>query len=119
MPMCFATLRAPSSSPVATAGETAGAARAVSPSARWAIAATTDESTPPEKATTAWPRAATRASSRSSMRLTHRHTPHDLDRGVGDLRRALAVGVLGREVDDLAVQPADLDADGLAGDLDG
>ena len=51
MPTARATSRAPSSSPVASAGETAVTASARSPSARAASAATRDESTPPEKAT--------------------------------------------------------------------
>src|SRR3954451_22476145 len=108
MPMCAATRCAPSSSPAATAGETAVTASARSPSARYAIAATTDESTPPENATTAWPSAATSASSRSSMGLTHRLAPDDFDGRVGDAGGTFAVGVLGREVDDLAVAPTDL-----------
>src|SRR3712207_285661 len=116
--MWRATRSAPSSSPVATDGDTAVTALALSPSARYAMAATTDESTPPENATTARPRAATRCSSRSSMGLTHRLGPHDLDRRVGDAGGPLAVRVLRGEVDDLAVQPADLDPDGLPGDLD-
>ena len=41
MPMCSATRSAPSSSPVATAGDTAVTASALSPRARWASAATT------------------------------------------------------------------------------
>src|SRR5687768_9363820 len=118
MPMWAATRLAPSSSPLATEGETAVTALAWSPSARYAIAATTDESTPPQNATTAWPSAATRASSRSSMGLTHCLPPDHFHRGVGDAGGALAVGVLGGEVDDLAFEAADLDPHRFAGDLD-
>jgi hypothetical protein len=53
IPTAAATPRAPSSSPVARAGETAVTANARSPSARAASAATSEESTPPEKATIA------------------------------------------------------------------
>ena len=54
---------APSSSPAATAGDTAVTASARGPSARAATAATSDESTPPENATTALPWRATLRSS--------------------------------------------------------
>src|SRR5262249_55776243 len=99
--MCLATRRAPSSSPSATAGATGVTARARSPSASYASAATTDESTPPLNATTA-------LSSCSSMRRRHRLRPDDLHGRVGDPRGALAIGVLGRDVDDLPVQPPEL-----------
>src|SRR3954452_17567436 len=117
--MCSATRRAPSSSPCATEGETAVTASAPSPSARCASAATTDESTPPENATTTDPSGAIRASSRPSMALTQRFGPHDLHRLARDAGGPLTVGVLGGEVDDLAVEAADLDAHGFARDLDG
>src|SRR4051794_29311697 len=127
MPMWCATRLAPSSSPCATAGETAVTARARSPSVRWAIAATTELSTPPENATTALPSAATRASSAPKgsdplglgMGCGEGLRPDRLDGGVGDAGGALAVGVLGGEVDHAAVEAADLDAHGLARDLDG
>ena len=53
IPIARATARAPSSSPVASAGDTAVTASARSPSTRAAIDATNDESTPPENATSA------------------------------------------------------------------
>ena len=65
IPTAAATRLAPSSSPVASAGETAVTASARSPSARAASAATRDESTPPENATTALPRRPMRPSSSS------------------------------------------------------
>ena len=55
IPIALATPRAPSSSPVASAGDTAVTASARSPRARAASAATSDESTPPENATTQLP----------------------------------------------------------------
>src|SRR3954468_22236662 len=118
--MWAATRRAPSSSPDATEGDTAVTASARSPSARWASAATTLESTPPENATTARPSSAIRASSSAVIvRRRQRSRPDRLDRLAADLRRARAVRVLGREVHDAAVEPADLHAHGLARDLDG
>src|SRR4051812_47660032 len=108
MPMWAATRCAPSSSPAATLGDTAVTASALSPSARWAIAATTEESTPPEKATTASPSAAMRASSASSMGLAHRLRPHGLRRRAGDAGGAFDVGVFGGEVHDPAVQSSHL-----------
>src|SRR5689334_15391889 len=101
--MCAATRRAPSSSPAATLGETAVTASAFAPSARCAIAATTEESTPPENATTTVPSGCTRASSSllkesdplcTVMGLAEGSGPHGLDRLTGGAGGALAVGVL-------------------------
>src|SRR5207247_371258 len=61
MPIASATLRASSSSPGGSEGETAVTARAREPSARAATAATSAESAPPEKATTAPPVSASTA----------------------------------------------------------
>src|SRR3954470_25039955 len=96
------------------------------------MAATTDESTPPENATTALPSAPTRAS-RAGREVTEyvsgipsdfvagseRLGPDDLHRRAADLSRPRAVGVLGREIDHPAIELADLDPDRLASDLDG
>src|SRR3954470_11479307 len=120
MPTASATERAPCSSPVARAGETAVTARARSPSARAASAATSDESTPPENDTTALPRPASRCSSlvcssAVPMPLTvgargrERTRPPLLDRPAGALGERRAVVVLGRDVDQLVAQPAAFD----------
>ena len=69
MPMAAATVRAPSSSPLASAGETAVTASARSPSTRAEAAATSEESTPPEKATRALGVVAIAASSSASVRI--------------------------------------------------
>src|SRR4051794_12549928 len=111
--MCAATRRAPSSSPSATLGETAVTASARSPRARYASAATTDESTPPENATTALPSEVKGSGPLSTgMGFAQGLGPDRLDGRVGGARDALAVGVLGRQVHHAPVEPADLDADG-------
>ena len=131
MPMESATARAPSSSPVASAGETAVTASARGPSARAASAATSEESTPPENATIA-------PSNRSSRALEpvaelssvvaivssrvgggERARPDGLNGSADPGRERRAVVVLRREVDDLAAKPAALDAHRAAGDVDG
>ena len=116
MPIARSDARAPSSSPVASAGETAVTASARSPSARAASAATSEESTPPENATTALPRSAIRRSSSlerasrarlyeppSASAQTDLHGPAAAARDRG------AVVVLGRDVDDPAVEAPELD----------
>src|SRR4051794_33652717 len=126
IPIAAATRRAPSSSPAATDGETAVTASAWSPRARAASAATTDESTPPENATTAEPSTRNRPSSlvKGSDPLCtvigrgQGSCPDRLGGCVDDAGGALAVGVLGGEVDDAPVEAADFDPDRLAGDLD-
>src|SRR5688572_4497487 len=134
MPTVSATARAPSSSPTASAGETAVTASARSPSARAASAATSDESTPPEKATIALPSLAIRRSIRlSSSRagsggvelslpppvLDPRKSrrPPGLGGPAGPGRDRRAVVVLGSDVDRLSIEPADLDPHPLARDL--
>src|SRR5690242_18740379 len=114
IPMASATCRAPSSSPVASAGDTAVTASAPSPSARAASAATSDESTPPEKATIALPRSAMRASSRSTIELLprrpRRRVPHRAGglAGLGGHRGAVVV--LRRHLERAAIEAADLHA---------
>src|SRR3954470_17593750 len=121
MPIARATLSAPCSSPVASAGETAVTASALSPSARAASAATSEESTPPEKATIALPRSAMRASSRSTTELLPRRGGRRVPDGAGRLTRfrshRRAVVVLGRHVEGAAVEAADLHAHVAAGHL--
>src|SRR4029079_8127660 len=127
MPTAAATERAPSSSPVASAGETAVTARARSPSARAAAAATRDESTPPEKATSALGAVAIVPSSSASVGILDVLAsggdreclgPDLFDRSAGLGRDGGAVVVLGRDVHDPAVEEADLDADRVTFDLD-
>src|SRR4249920_379990 len=124
MPIAAATDRAPSSSPSASAGDTAVTASARSPSTRCATAATSEESTPPEKATTAPSAVATTASSSPSdiarlpHRLGERLGPDLLHRPPRRRRDGGAVVVLRRHVDHPAVEQADLDPDRTTVDLD-
>src|SRR5690348_7111174 len=112
MPMAAATLCAPSSSPLASAGDKAVMASASPPSARAASAATSDESTPPENATIALPSRAIRASSRSTIELLpsrlRRRAPYRAGRLAGGGRHRGAVVVLGHDVQGAAVEAADL-----------
>src|SRR5262245_47695856 len=120
MPIVSATRRAPSSSPFASDGETAVIATARSPSPRWAAAATTEESTPPENATTAPPAEAARSASwarvafasigRSAISVGggERGGPHLLDGTAGLGGDGGAIVVFGRDVDDAAVEQAEL-----------
>src|SRR6476661_2688618 len=124
MPTAAATARAPSSSPVASAGDRAVTASARSPSTRAEAAATSEESTPPENATTALGVAAMVASSSSSeviellVRTSGRHReglrPDLFDGTAGRGGGRSAVVVLGHQIDDGAIQQSDLDADRLA-----
>src|SRR6476661_5824360 len=124
MPTAAATARAPSSSPVASAGDTAATASARSPSTRAEAAATSEESTPPENATTTLVVDAIVASSSTSeviellARTGGRHReglrPDLFDGTAGRGGGRSAVVVLGHQVDDGAVQETDLDADRLA-----
>src|SRR5512132_4385843 len=124
MPTSAATARAPSSSPVASAGDTAVTASARSPSTRADAAATSEESTPPENATTALGAVAIVASSSPSeviellVRTGSRHReglrPDLFDWSAGRCGGRRTVVVLGHEVHDGAVQQTDLDADRLA-----
>src|SRR5947209_8109971 len=118
MPIVRATRRAPSSSPVASAGETAVTANERSPRTRAAAAATKDESTPPENATMALAVFA-RHLSRSSIvgieapsfetaRCCERRTPHLLHGTAGQRGNRSAVIVLGDRVDHSAVEHAEL-----------
>src|SRR5215213_4105522 len=127
MPTDAATLLAPSSSPVATAGDSAVIASACSPRTRAATAATSDESTPPENATIALGVAATDASRSASAgigpdpsrRRGERRRPDLLHRTTelgGDVR---AVVVLGRGVHDAALEARHLHAHLMTVDLDG
>src|SRR6478752_7258956 len=111
MPTAAATARAPSSSPVASAGETAVTASARSPKTRPATAATSEESTPPEKATRALGAVAIIASSSASVGI------FDVLRDGGRGQRG-AVVVLRRDVHDPPLEQTDLDADGVAVDVD-
>src|SRR3954452_11064589 len=125
--MALATSRAPPSSPVASARDTAVIASALGPRARAAIAATSEESTPPEKATIAEPSCATCASTRARssiaaqlpLGLVERESPDRLGRLAERPRGRGDVVVLRRDVDDLAVQAAELHGDGAALDGDG
>src|SRR6476646_869764 len=124
MPTPAATARAPSSSPVASAGDTAVTASARSPSTRAEAAATSEESTPPENATTALAVVAILASSspseviellvRTDGRQRQGLSPDLFDGAAGRGGGRSAVVVLGHQVDDGAVQETDLDADRLA-----
>src|SRR5919204_4175672 len=121
MPTGGPTERAPSSSPLASAGETAVIASALSPSARAASAATSDESTPPENATIALPRRAMRDSITSTIeflsRRRSRRVPHRA-RGFARLRgHGRAVVVLRRHVQRAAVEAAHLHAHLASGHL--
>src|SRR5512132_3376637 len=123
MPTAAATARAPSSSPVASAGDTAVTASARSPSTRAEAAATSEESTPPENATTTLVVDAIVASSSASEviellpRTGSRHREGlrpDLFDGTARCGGGRsAVVVLGHQVDDGAVQQTDLDPDRL------
>src|SRR5690242_18473201 len=113
MPTAAATLRAPSSSPVARAGETAVTARARSPRTRADAAATSEESTPPENATSALGAVAIVASSSASVGIVavlrrggrgERLGPDLLDRPAGRGGDGGAVVVLGRDVHDPALK---------------
>src|SRR3954464_14833172 len=125
--MVLATPRAPTSGGVAGAGDTGVIASALGPRARAAIAATSEESTPPEKATIAEPSCATCASTRARssiaaqlpLGLVEREPPHRLGRLAERSRGRGDVVVLGRDVDDLAVQAAEPLADGAPLDGDG
>ena len=129
MPIAAATQRAPSSSPVASAGETAVTASARSPSARCGerrdergvdAARERDDATLPSSREPL-PRAAVAMpalTSRLPRGRGERRGPDRLHRRAGAARRARAVVVLGREVDDRAVEQADLDAHAAAVDLD-
>src|SRR6185437_16655588 len=94
-----------------------------SPSARAASAATSDESTPPEKATIALPRPAMRCSSRSTIerlpRGLRRRVPHGACRLARLRRDRRAVVVLRRHVQRAAVEAADLHPHLAPGHLDG
>src|SRR5690242_6084154 len=115
MPTAAATVRAPTSSPVASAGETAVTASARSPRTRAAAAATSDESTPPEKATSALGAVAIVASRSASVGIEvgcrrgrgERLGPYLLHRSSGRRRDGRAVVVFGRDIDDAAVEHAD------------
>src|SRR5437899_3261587 len=114
MPIARATPRAASNSPVANAGDTAVTASARPRSARHAAAATSDESTPPENATTTL-RSTARIASRSSNdaishRGCHRLGPDRLDRPGSEPCERGAVVVLGRDVHDAPADRRDLDA---------
>src|SRR5690349_24898724 len=126
MPTAAATVRAPSSSPVARAGETAVTANTRSPNTRAAAAATSDESTPPENATSALGAVAIAASSSASVGIEvscrrgrgERFGPDLLD---GSARRGGdggAVVVLGGDVDNAVVEEPYLDPHGVAVDVD-
>src|SRR5215218_6858461 len=125
--MAFATSRAPTSSPVASAGDTAVIASAFGPSARAAIAATSEESTPPENATIAEPSSATCASTRARSSIAVQLLLGRVEREPPDRLGRLAEGpgsrgdvvVLRRDVDDLAVQAAQLHGDRATLDGDG
>src|SRR6476619_4405462 len=127
MPTAAATERAPSSSPLPRAGETAVTARACSPSTRAAAAATSDESTPPEKATSALGAVAIVASSSASVGILdvlasgggrERLGPDLFDGSTGCGGDGGAVVVLGSHVHDPAVEEADLDADRVTLEID-
>src|SRR4029077_3751629 len=117
MPTAAATERAPSSSTVASAGETAVTAMARPTSALAAAAATRDESTPPENATSALGVVAIVASSSASVGILgvlasgggrERLGPDLFDRSARRGGDRGAVVVLGRDVHDPAVEEADL-----------
>src|SRR5262249_22743527 len=125
MPTAAATVRAPSSSPVASAGETAVTARARSPKTRADTAATSEESTPPENATSALGAVAIAVSSSASVGIFDGQrgrgprrppTPSQPVRPVGG-RDGGAVIVLGRDVHTTALKRADLGADNVAADV--
>src|SRR5262245_7523503 len=127
MPTAAATVRAPSSSPVASAGETAVTASARSPKTRADTAATREESTPPENATSALGAVAIARSSSASVGIvdvrdgggrSERLGPDLLDRSAGGGRDRGAVVVLGRDVHDPALEQPDLDADRVTVDID-
>src|SRR5262245_57433070 len=127
MPTAAATVRAPSSSPVASAGETAVTARARSPKTRADTAATSEESTPPENATSALGAVAIAVSSSASVGIFdvqrgggrgERLSPDLLDGPAGGGRDRGAVIVLGRDVHNTALKQADLGADNVAADVD-
>src|SRR3954468_21000910 len=125
MPTAAATARAPSSSPVARAGETAVTASARSPSTRAAAAATSEESTPPENATSALGALAIVASRSSSagielLRLRGRGEglgPDLLDRPAGHGGDCGAIVVLGGDVHTPALEQPDLDTDRVPADV--
>src|SRR5262245_50683313 len=129
MPIASATRRAPSSSPFASDGETAVIATTRSPKPRCAAAATTDESTPPENATTVPSIEAARSASRVSVALGsigsavsirggERGGPHLLDGAAGLGGDGGAVVVFGRDVDDPAVEEPELDPDAVPEHVD-
>ena len=117
---------------MATAGETAVTASALSPSARWASAATTDESTPPENATTTLPSSAMRASSARSrapcVRRRDRACAHTTFTGSPLMRAARSqsacsgarLTILPSSLPTLITDglPVDLDREALALELD-
>src|SRR6476659_9439549 len=116
MPTAAATARAPSSSPVASAGETAVTASARSPKTRPATAATSEESTPPEKATRALGAVAIVASSSASVGIFdvlrggsrgERLGPDLLDRPAGRRCDSGTVVVLRRDVHDPPLEQTD------------
>src|SRR5207247_733616 len=120
--------RAPSSSPVASAGETAVTANERSPRTRTAAAATKDESTPPEKATMALlvstrqssrsPSVGIEASSFETARGRECITPHLLDGSTGQGGNRRAIIMLRHRVDDSAVEHAELHPHAMSVDLD-
>src|SRR3954451_12539920 len=119
MPIASATALAPSSSPVANAGDTAVTARARAPSARYAAAATSDESTPPENATTTPPRSPLTTATRSSSdAIVHRRRdrlcPDRLHRPRAGPRERGAIVVLWRNVHDAVAELPQLHAHGSA-----
>src|SRR5438093_6204804 len=130
IPTAPATVRAPSSSPVASAGETAVMAIDRSPSTRAAAAATSEESTPPENATMALGTVPIAASSSASALICvlgvggdrgccrrERFGPDLLDGTSCRGGHPGTVVVLRCEVDDSTVQKTDLDADPSPVDL--
>src|SRR6476646_5976828 len=127
MPTAAATVRAPSSSPVARAAETAVTASARSPSTRAAAAATSEESTPPENATSALGAVAIAASSSASVGIfdvlgrggrCERLGPDLLDGPAGRGGDGGAVVVLRSDVHDPAFEEPDLDPDRVTLDVD-
>src|SRR5262245_39921916 len=129
MPIAPATRRAPSSSPSASDGETAVIATARSPSPRYPAAATTEESTPPENATTAPCVEAASAASLVSPSVASIRSevaigggepagPDLLDGTAGLGGDGGAVVVFGRDVDDAAVEQAEFHPHAVAEHLD-